>query len=95
MLRNLEYHSTYQDKLKRNLLTLWETDRGRIVEMGKSISKLYLLNLDNLHPIIIPLYSNTGRPAENQLGIVRSLILMLDQDFHSITILFKGIISYS
>ena len=53
--------------------------------MEKSISKLYLLNLDPLLPIIKPLYSNTGCPAKNQLGIIRSLILMLDQKHHGIT----------
>ncbi|MBA1336022.1 MAG: hypothetical protein HPY66_1841 [Firmicutes bacterium] len=53
--------------------------------MDKSISKLYLLNLDPLLSIIQPLYSNTGCPAKNQPGIIRSLILMLDQKHHGIT----------
>jgi hypothetical protein len=35
-----------------------------MVELDKSISKLYLLNLDMLLPIIKPLYSNTGRAAK-------------------------------
>jgi hypothetical protein len=37
-----------------------------------------------LLPIIKPLYSNTGRSAKNQQGIIRSLVLMLDQGFHDI-----------
>lgn len=53
--------------------------------MDKSISKLYLLNLDSLLPVIKPLYSDFGRPAKNQQGIIRSLVLMLDQQEYSIT----------
>lgn len=85
MLRNFESHTSYQENLKLHLLLFWETDRGRVTDMEKSISKLYLLNLDPLLPIIKPLYSNTGCPAKNQLGIIRSLILMLDQKHHGIT----------
>jgi len=85
MLRNFELHSHYQENLKLNLKHFWETDRDRVKDMNKSISKLYLLNLDPLLPIIKPLYSNTGCPAKNQPGIVRSLILMLDQKCHGIT----------
>jgi hypothetical protein len=51
--------------------------------LAHSISKLYLLNLDLLFPIIKPLYSNTGRSAKNQQGI-RSLVLMLAQGFHDL-----------
>ena len=85
MLRNFELHSNYQENLKLNLKHFRETDRDRVKDMNKSISKLCLLNLDPLLPIIKPLYSNTGCPAKNQPGIVRSLILMLDQKYHGIT----------
>jgi len=53
--------------------------------MEKALSKLYLFDLDNLLPIIKPLYSGTGTPAKNQQGIIRSLVLMLDFNEHSIT----------
>ncbi|MDQ2086219.1 hypothetical protein RBH29_07225 [Herbivorax sp. ANBcel31] len=53
--------------------------------MEKSLSKLYLLDLNNLLPIIKHLYSDTGRPAKNQQGIIRFLVLMLDSNEHSIT----------
>jgi hypothetical protein len=49
-----------------------------VVDLDKYVSKLYLLNLDKLLPIIKPLYSYTGRSAKNQQGIIRSLVLMLD-----------------
>ncbi|MBA1336634.1 MAG: hypothetical protein HPY66_3069 [Firmicutes bacterium] len=53
--------------------------------MDKPLSKLYLFNLDNLLLVIKHLYSDTGCPAKNQQGIIRSLVLMLDCDEHSIT----------
>jgi hypothetical protein len=85
MLGNLEKHCDYQKKLLLNLIFFLEIQRSRVVSMSKSISKLYLLDLDNLLPVIKPLYSNTGFPARNQLGIIRSLVLMLDSGKHSIT----------
>lgn len=53
--------------------------------MNNTLSKLYLLDLDSLLPIIKHLYADTGRLAVNQQGIVRSLVLILDSDKHSIT----------
>ena len=66
-----------------------------MVDLNKSISKLYLLNLDNLLPIIKPLYPDFGRPAKNQQGIIRSLVLMLDQQIYSITKWSKKVASDS
>jgi hypothetical protein len=48
------------------------------LEYERSISKLYILNLDLLKPIIAPLYSNIGRPSINQPEIFRALVLMSD-----------------
>lgn len=84
MLRDWPSHEEYQKNLLLNLALFYETDRERVVELEKSISKLYLLNLDPAYPIVITLYSDTGRPAKNQQGIIWSLILMLDQDEHDI-----------
>jgi hypothetical protein len=61
------------------------TEKSRIVSMDKSLSKLYLLDLDNLLPVIKHFYSDTGRPTTNQQGIIRPLVLMLDCNEHSIT----------
>ena len=85
MLRDWQLHKDYQQSLKLKLLLHYETQRSRLVGLDKSISKLYLLNLDNLLPIIKPLYPDLGRPAKNQQGIIRSLVLMLDQQEYSIT----------
>lgn len=85
MLCNWEPHEDYQKKLLLNLILFSETEKSRLVSIDKSLSKLYLFDLDSLLPVIKHLYSNFGRPAENQQGIIRSLVLMLDFDMHSIT----------
>ena len=84
MLRDWLNHQEYQTKLLLHLSLFYLTDRERVIELTKSVSKLYLLNLDKLFPIIKPLYSHTGCPAKNQQGIIRSLILMLDQGVHDL-----------
>jgi len=85
MLCNWETHKDYQKRLLLNLMLYSEIERSRVVSMDKSLSKLYLLDLDNLLPVIKPFYADTGRPAGNQQGIIRSLSLMLDFKEHSIT----------
>jgi hypothetical protein len=73
MLCYWEPHEDYQKRLLLNLILFSETERSRVVSMDNALTKLYLLNLDNLLPIIKHLYSDTGRPAKNQQGIIRSL----------------------
>lgn len=85
MLRDWTHHSNYQAKLRLKMLLYYETQRSRLLRLDKSISKIYLLNLDNLLPVVKPLYPDFGRPAKNQQGIIRSLVLMLDQQEYSIT----------
>lgn len=85
MLGNWQLHKDYQESLKLKLLFHQEMQKSRLVSLDKSISKLYLLNLDNLLPIVKPLYPNFGRPTKNQQGIIRSLFLMLDLQEYSIT----------
>ena len=85
MLCNWQSHEEYQKKLLLNLILFYETQEGRVVSMDKALSKLYLLDLDNLLPVIKQLYPVIGRPAQNQQGIIRSLVLMLDFNEHSIT----------
>jgi len=85
MLCHWETHKDYQKMLLLNVIVFSETERSRLVSLDKSLTKLYLLDLDSLLPIIKPLYSDTGRPARNQQGIIRSLVLMLDFNEHSIT----------
>lgn len=84
MLYNWEPHDNYQKKLLLNLKMFCETERSRVIFMNNTLSKLYFLDLDNLLPAIKPLYSDFGRTAKNQQGIIKSLVLMLDCKYHSI-----------
>jgi len=85
MLREWIPHADYQEKLYLKMLPHWVMQRSRVAALDKSISKLYLLNMDPLLPVVKPLYPDLGRPAKNQQGIIRSLVLMLDQQEYSIT----------
>ncbi len=85
MLRHWQSHSDYQQQLIQRLSLYSEKERSRLLELDKAISKLYLLNLDNLLPIVKPLYPSSGCPAKNQQGIIRSLVLMLELQVYSIT----------
>lgn len=84
MLCNWNSHMDYQKKLLLDLILFSEIEKSRVVSLEKSLSKLYLFDLDALLPLIKPLYSDSGRPACNQQGIFRSLVLMLDLNEHSI-----------
>lgn len=85
MLRHWNSHEDYQFNLRLKLTVHSATQKSRISKLDKSISKLYLLNLDSLLPVIMPLYADFGRPAKNQQGIIRSFVLMLDRQNYSIT----------
>lgn len=86
MLRNWTSHNDYQKRLIADLSLLILADRERVFKHEANILKLYLLDLDKAFPIINKLYpENTGRPAKNQVEILRSLILMTDLKIFSIT----------
>ena len=85
MLRKWDPHIEYQEKLVKKMFCHYVIQRSRVAALDKSIAKLYLLDLDPLLPVVKPLYPGLGRPALNQQGIIRSLVLMLDQQEHSIT----------
>lgn len=52
-----KHNSEYQEQLYLKMLLHYEMQKSRLVALDSSISKLYLLNLDSLLPIIKPLYS--------------------------------------
>ena len=85
MLRDWQLHKDYQNDLQQKLIIHLQIERSRVKSLDKAINKLYLLDLDNLLPIVKPLYPDCGRPAKNQQGIIRSLILMLELREYSIT----------
>jgi hypothetical protein len=68
MLSNWVPHEFYQKKLLSDLNILCENERSRVVSLEKALSKLYLLDLDNLLLIIKPLYSGTRLPSQKPTG---------------------------
>ena len=74
-------HDDYQQRVVAELAFFAKLNSYALWEYQNSLSKLYILNLDPLLPLIAPLYSTTGRPSTNQPEIFRSLILMNDLGF--------------
>ena len=69
-------HCDYQKFVVNELSSIAHINPHALFEYESGISKLYILNLDELKRIIAPLYSITGRPSNSQPEIFRSLILM-------------------
>ena len=74
-------HVDYQQQVATELSLIARFNPYALLEYEHSISKLYILDLDPMKPILAPLYSNTGRPSINQPEIFRSLLLMNDLGF--------------
>jgi len=74
-------HCDYQSFVADKLAILACTNPSALFEYETEISKLYILNLDPLKNIIAPLYSRTGRAANFQPEIFRSIILMQHMRF--------------
>jgi hypothetical protein len=81
LLGSWQSHTDYQRQTINELSIIARFNPYALWEYEKSISKLLILNLDPLKPIIAPLYSSTGRPSHNQPEIFRSLVLMNDLGF--------------
>ena len=73
-------HTEYLTFVKKNLRAISLTNPESLFEYETEISKLCILNLDKLQKIIVPLYSNIGRPSNFQPEIFRSFILMNHMD---------------
>jgi len=78
MLGSWQTHADYQRQMVARLTLAARTNPFACLEYESSISKLYILNLDLLKPVIAPLYPAIGRPSKNQPEIFRSIILMND-----------------
>ena len=86
MIRKWTEHSMYLHHLELEISSLSIPEKNRLFRMHHvSLLKLTLLNLDNLFPVVKPLYPVLGRPAKNQCELLRSLILMIDFKKQSIT----------
>jgi hypothetical protein len=92
MLRNWVTHKNYQQKFLHEMEIFRQKEGSRLALMAKSLMKLYLFDLDSLLPSIIKLYADDGRPAVNQQQLMRSLVLMPDLGYHSITV-WAGIVA--
>lgn len=78
-------HSEYQKALVDKLLPVYQSDKQRVAGYAGAISKLYLLDLDRLKPLLTAVYSHTGAPAKHQPEIFRSFVLMSELGELSIT----------
>ena len=80
MLGVCRLHKDYCNFVLSELNNLVEMRPDQIREYQHQISKMLILNLDPLIPVISPLYPNCGRPAEMQIDIFRSCVLMKSLD---------------
>jgi hypothetical protein len=76
MLAPCRSHKDYQQFVLTELKALALSRPDQIREYHTAISKMIILDLDPLIPILSSMYSSLGRPAEMQVEIFRSLILM-------------------
>jgi len=81
MLGKWDSHKKYQEFVLSELSELARLSPCTILEYENEISKIFILNLDLLKPVIANLYSATGRPSNLQPEIFRSFILMNSMGF--------------
>jgi hypothetical protein len=85
MLNLWSSHADYQHFISQSVLSFDESQLKRFSYFSNSIEKLTSLDLDPLADFLAPYYSSFGRPAIHQPEIFRSIILMLDQHYTSLT----------
>jgi hypothetical protein len=85
MLNLWSSHAYYQHFISQSVLSFDESQLKRFSYFSNSIDKLTSLDLDPLADFLAPYYSSFGRPAIHQPEIFRSIILMLDQHYTSLT----------
>ena len=76
MLNYWQSHQEYLRSLHEAKISFDSSQLLRLqTELAQAREKLRLLNLDSVMIYLEPFYSNIGRPASNQVQIIRSLIL--------------------
>ena len=86
MLIHWQSHQDYLFFLHETKVHLDSSQRTRLrLEFGTVREKLCMLNLDPVMEYLSAFYSHTGRPAKNQVQIIRSLALMLMLGSKSLT----------
>jgi hypothetical protein len=81
MLGKWSSHKKYQEIVLSELSELARLSPCTLLEYENEISRILILNLDLLKPVIVNLYSATGRPSNLQPEIFRSFILMNSMGF--------------
>lgn len=61
-------------------------------DISKALFKMIQLDVDSIIPLLAAKYSHTGRPAKNQIEILRSFILMAHFRFSSISLWCKKLL---
>ena len=85
MLKDWTSHVSYQNFISNSVSSFDAYKLKRFTYFSNSMEKLTSMNLDPLSDFLAPYYSSFGRPAINQPEIFRSIILMLDQQYTSLT----------
>ena len=85
MLKHWQTHAEYQQFISETVTLLNPSQLKKLYSMSDSWNKLTSMNLDPVGEFLAPFYSDTGRPAINQPQILRSLTLMLDRKYTSLT----------
>ncbi len=92
MLIHWQSHQEYLNFLHETKVHLDSSQRTRLqLGFGSVREKLRLLDLDPVMGYLSAFYSPVGRPAKNQVQIIRSLILMALQGFTSLTAWVVGL----
>jgi len=77
-------HAEYQLFLINNILPFYISNKPTIEFYSDALTKLYILDLDELKPLLKPCFSTTGRSSNQQPEIFRSFTLMSELDYSSI-----------
>jgi len=78
-------HAEYQSFLINKVLPLYIHDKVNAEFYSHALSKLYILDLDVLKPLLEPCFSATGKPSNQQPEIFRSFVLMSELHYNSIS----------
>ena len=95
MLKHLSSHDHFISFITDHVSSLSPADiqRLRSDSFDSTLYKVQKINFDSIHGLLQPLYSNTGRPAKDQIEIFRSLLLMNHFGFTSIDKWVKAVAS--
>ncbi|MDK2877425.1 MAG: hypothetical protein PWR06_141 [Thermoanaerobacteraceae bacterium] len=86
MLIKCSFHVEFKRFLQQRIPLLWALEKGRLMSFSRSLTKVWFLNLDPAVPLLSQRFSSMGRPVlYDPVCILRSLVLMLDLGYHSIT----------